>query len=143
MSLREHVVVDRVIDGDTVHLKDGRKIRFHGIDAPETHPRVQRMGPDAKELVDEALKKTNYAAELEVDGADRYGRVVGTLFANQKDLNLMLLESGLAWTLVQYIRTKEKADRYLAAERAAKNAKKGLWSLDDPISPSAFRRLRS
>jgi micrococcal nuclease len=59
----------------------------------------------------------------EVD-TDRYGRIVGFVFVNDKNLNKELLSAGLAWHYKQYSRDPELA----RLEFEARSAKRGLWA---------------
>jgi len=103
-SLTEAVVL-RVIDGDTIELTNGERVRFIGIDAPE---RGQPGANEATQFVRERVEGA--AIWLEADGADRdrYGRLRRYVWlqkpANPYDenqirqyqLNALLLENGHA-----------------------------------------------
>src|SRR3990172_7201954 len=80
---REKVKVTRVIDGDTIELGDGRRVRYIGIDTPETvDPRkpVECFGKEAaaknRELVDGKM------VEMEKDASetDKYGRLLRYIY---------------------------------------------------------------
>jgi endonuclease YncB( thermonuclease family) len=66
--------VKRIVDGDTVHMKDGTKVRLHGIDTPE---RDQPYGKQATRNLDKLIGRTVFVVEKDTD---RYGRLVGTLY---------------------------------------------------------------
>jgi endonuclease YncB( thermonuclease family) len=135
-----------VSDGDTVkvlHQVDGQitpeKIRLLGIDAPE---KKQPFGPQSKE----ALSAKIFGREVEVEWKkkDRYGRTLGKIKLDGRDMNLAQIEEGLAWHYGQY--RKEEfpgdADLYDAAEVKARDAKIGLWSATTAKAPWEYRRAR-
>ena len=66
--------VKRIVDGDTVYLKDGTKVRLHGIDTPE---RDLPYGKQATRNLDKLIGRTVFVVERDTD---RYGRLVGTLY---------------------------------------------------------------
>ncbi len=125
-----------VADGDTITVLDANKvqhkIRLSGIDAPE---KKQAFGNRSKEsLSDLAFDKT---VNVETEKRDRYGRQIGKVLVNGRDVNLAQVERGMAWFYRQYQREQSPNDRrlYEAAEDAAKADKRGLWRDADPVSP--------
>ena len=87
---REKVLVVRVLDGDTVELDTGFKVRLVNINAPEKG----RFGSDEATAF---LKKfENKELEIEKLGTDRYGRILGRLFDSDEYINLRIVELGLA-----------------------------------------------
>ena len=72
---------------------------------------------------------------------DRYQRLLSTIFVDGKDINLAMLDAGLA----EVYRGPESGNpykpRYQAAEEAARGAKKGMWVLGEKYeSPRAYRK---
>lgn len=99
--------LERVIDGDTVDaLIDlgfdvwvKRRIRLNGIDAPETRTRdleEKARGLLTKERLTELLEASNGLFVLRSHGVGKYGRCLGTIFIDNKDINKLLIEEGLA-----------------------------------------------
>lgn len=142
------VIVERVIDGDTVVVRTGDgeaeslHVRIQAIDAPETH---QMFGPEAADAMRRFL--ANSAVYLVADGKDRYGRTVGTLFRrlngsaspvddDPDDVSLLMLGSGAAWHYTQY----NQSEQYAAAEKSAREHRLGLWAVDNPQPPWEWRR---
>jgi len=132
-----------VADGDTITVLDANKvqhkIRLSGIDAPE---KKQPFGNRSKESLSElAFDKT---VDVETSKRDRYGRQIGKVLVNGRDVNLVQVERGMAWFYRQYQRDQSPNDRrlYEAAEDAAKAGKRGLWRDADPAPPWEFRRSK-
>lgn len=129
-----------VADGDTITVLDEdkvqHKIRLAGIDAPE---KKQAFGNQSKQSLSELV--FGKTVVVETNKRDKYGRQVGKIVLDGQDINLVQVESGLAWFYRQYQREQSAIDRglYEAAEYDAKIAKRGLWSDSNPIPPWEFR----
>lgn len=133
--------VVRVSDGDTIAILDENKstykIRFEGIDAPESK---QDFGQKAKKhLSDLVFGKQVVVITSKVD---KYGRFVGKVMLDGKDINLEQLKSGFAWHYKKYADEQKEADRLLYAktETEARTAKLGLWADASPTPPWDWRR---
>jgi len=130
----------RVTDGDTIIiLSEGNvqhKIRLQGIDAPE---RGQPFGTKAKNNL--AAMIAGKAVSVDYNKLDRYGRIVGIVFLNGKDICLEQIRAGLAWHYKKYQDEQSAADRksYARAEVLAKQEMRGLWSEPSPIPPWDWR----
>jgi endonuclease YncB( thermonuclease family) len=129
-----------VADGDTITVlpadKKQERIRFQGIDAPE---KAQAFGNVSKEHV--ASLVFGKTVTVEYAKRDKYGRIVGKVLLDGKDINLEQLRAGLAWFYKQYENELSEADRksYVSAETEAKAAKRGLWKDANPTAPWEFR----
>ena len=123
--------VQRVVDGDTVYLQDGAKIRLHGIDAPE------RNQPYGKQSTAELRSMLGDSVYVDPRDVDRYGREVAVLYTPEGvNVNLELVCVGAAWWYERYA----KQDRALRdCQASARGAGAGLWA-DDPIAPWEWRR---
>jgi micrococcal nuclease len=122
-------------DGDTVrvmHRGTAEKIRLYAIDCPE---RGQDFGTRASQFTSEMVFGKTVTVEP-VD-KDRYGRTVAWVSVDGKSLNKALVGAGLAW----WYRFHAPDNRELAKlEEDARNDKRGLWSLPNPVPPWKFRR---
>ena len=132
-----------IADGDTVTVLDAEKaqhkIRLSGIDAPE---KAQAFGNRSKEsLSDLAFDKT---VTVETGKRDRYGREVGKVLVNGRDVNLIQVERGMAWHYKAYEREQPPNDRklYDAAEIEARAARRGLWRDPEPTPPWDYRKAK-
>jgi endonuclease YncB( thermonuclease family) len=128
--------VAEVHDGDTITV-NGTRVRLDSIDAPET---AQTYGAQSQsQLSDLVLGKTVKVAYAKTD---RYGRVVGSVFTSGcKYINLEQVKTGAAWFYRAYQCEISATARYELdqAERAAKSARKGLWSETSPTAPWVYR----
>lgn len=113
-----------IADGDTLTLltaeRDQVRIRLAEIDTPE---RGQPWGSRARQgLADKVFRKQ---VTVEVVDTDRYGRTVGRIWLDDRDINRELVREGHAWVYRRYMQDSSLLDD----ERAAKNAEAGLWGL--------------
>ena len=114
----------RVIDGDTLEL-GGARIRLYGIDAPESAQRCRAQGRlwacgrEATRTLARLVRLKQVACE-ERD-RDRYGRIVAVCTAAGRDLNAWMVAEGWAVAYRRYSRA------YVATERRARAAKRGVW----------------
>ena len=124
--------VKRIVDGDTVHLRDGTKVRLHGIDTPE---RDQPYGKQATRNLDKLIGRTVFVVERDTD---RYGRLVGTLYTPEGvNVNLEMVCNGSAWWYSRYARN----NRAMAScQDKAKETGAGLWAATAPLPPWEWRR---
>lgn len=113
-------------------MKDGTKVRLHGIDTPE---RDQPYGKQATRNLDKLIGRTVFVVEQDTD---RYGRLVGTLYTpDGVNVNLEMVCNGSAWWYSRYA----KNDWAMAScQGEAKEAGSGLWADDDPMPPWVWRR---
>lgn len=120
----EVVRVAAALDGDTILLEDGRKVRFVGINAPE---RGQPFHAQALAL-NRALTAGRAARlELDLERQDRYGRLLAYVHAGEEMVNARLVREGLAhvYLLPPNLRHAETFLR-LQAEARARGA--GIWA---------------
>lgn len=139
--------VVRVADGDTITVLDAqmrqhkiRLARLAGIDAPE---KAQAFGRRSQESLAELV--ANRSVIVETHKRDRYGRFVGKVLVEGRDINVEQIRRGLAWFYRQYERELSARDQqsYARAEEEARSFRAGLWADKQPIPPWDFRRDRS
>ncbi|HEY0056872.1 MAG TPA: thermonuclease family protein [Pedobacter sp.] len=140
ISICQEILTGRVIkvaDGDTITiLVEGNKqvkIRFYGIDCPESG---QDFGTKAKQFTSSlAFSKT---VSIQTKDIDRYGRTIGIVtLPDSTILNEQLLKAGLAWHYKRY----DKSEKYADLENAARANKVGIWSMINQIAPWEYRRI--
>lgn len=135
-DLRDQGLVSRVIDGDTIEILSGQKVRYIGIDTPETvHPAkpVQCFGKEAslknKELVEGKLVHL----EKDVSETDKYGRLLRYVYLQNDGsgqtifINDYLVRQGYAHSS-SYPPDVKYQDQFRQAEADARNNNRGLWS---------------
>ena len=116
----------RIVDGDTIQI-GATKIRFAGIDAPETdqvcldaHGQRWACGIASR---DELVKHSaGRPWECDLIGTDKYGRSLGKCFVEGEDVSAWMVRSGWALSFVRY------SHDYDRDEAEAREAKAGLWA---------------
>lgn len=128
--------VSSVHDGDTVRLKDGRKIRLIGINAPEMardNRPEQAFAANARDQLKRLLAESNNQVKLVygTERLDRYKRTLAHLFLpDNQNLQEILLKQGLATANV-YPPNVAFTGCYQRAEQGARCKSVGIWSDND------------
>lgn len=117
VGVREHVQIGRVLDGDTIELIDGRRIRLLNINTPEKNT------PFSELAASYLAQYVNQTIELEVTGVEKYGRLLGRLY-NPSYVNLALVRQGFATSFL--VAESEKAP-FKGAQEEAFEKNRGLW----------------
>jgi endonuclease YncB( thermonuclease family) len=114
-----------VTDGDTIKINDTR-IRFHGIDAPESGQtciyadgRRWNCGDVSTKYLQGLVR--NKSISCEQRDIDRYGRIVAVCTIVDNDINAMMVDQGMALAYRSY------SNDYVDNEAAAKASSKGMW----------------
>lgn len=123
-----------VHDGDTLtrldESKTQHKIRLDAIDAPELG---QPFGQASKKSLSEKVFGRDVVVVPKTK--DRYGRTVGHVLVDGRDVNLEILDEGMAWHYKKY----DHNPRLARAEDRARAEKAGLWADRDPVPPWDWR----
>jgi micrococcal nuclease len=120
----------RVVDGDTLWLADGEKVRLAGIDAPELgHEEEGRAEQYYAAQAKSLLESLVAGRDLRVEslGRDDYGRLLGLVWVGDTLVNQTLLEQGAAFYLYFSDRPAGLDARLLAAQVQAMDAGRGFW----------------
>ncbi|MFZ2149577.1 MAG: thermonuclease family protein [Minisyncoccia bacterium] len=126
----ETAKVVRVIDGDTVEIEGGQKVRYIGIDTPETvSPRkpVQCFGAEASKKNKELVEGKVVRMEKDVTDKDRYGRLLRYIYIGDSFINVEMVKQGFAYSY-SYPPDISRQAQILKAQQEAESAKRGLWS---------------
>ncbi|HLC59108.1 MAG TPA: thermonuclease family protein [archaeon] len=116
-------VVSRVIDGDTLELVNGNKVRLLGINTPE---HGQFYFEEASDALKELVENKSVDLVKDIDNNDRYGRLLRYVFIGNIFINEQMLKNGYATLYI--VNPKEKYSKLLAgAENQAIENGIGLW----------------
>jgi len=127
-------VVDRVIDGDTVVLDSGVKIRYLMINAPETtNGHNDCYGQNATEQNSALVLGKTIKLDYDVECEDMFGRTLAFVSVDGTDVNKLMVQRGFACVLHIPPNGDDVADEYNALQAEAKAAGAGLWGACDPI----------
>ncbi|KAI9843291.1 MAG: hypothetical protein M1837_006506 [Sclerophora amabilis] len=137
-------VVDFVKSGSRFTVlvpRENAKLTFvlSGIRAPRSarNP-ADKAEPFGQEAHDFANKRCNQRdVEIDVENIDKVGGFIGTLYVNRESFARLLVEEGLASVHAYSAEQSGNANELLAAEKKAKDARKGLWHDWDPSQDDA------
>lgn len=149
VSAYADIAVAHVYDGDTIKLANGERVRFVGIDTPESSGNKKAMRDAARSGRDvrEILKMGHMAAaytrsllegrrvrlEFDIERRDKYGRLLAYIYRVDDGLfvNEDIIKNGYAYpmTIPPNIR---HADEFRKLFRQARQMHKGLWSQFSP-----------
>lgn len=122
-SATETAIVGRVIDGDTVMLTNGERVRLIGIDADE---KGEECYTEAKERMRELVEGKDVLLERDVTDKDKYGRLLRYIYVDDIFVNLVMVEEGMAkvYTIKPDIKYVEKFEDAL---RVARDGNGCIW----------------
>ncbi|MBR9678307.1 MAG: hypothetical protein GOU97_03395 [Nanoarchaeota archaeon] len=129
IKLSEPKMVTKVIDGDTVIIEGGYSVRLLGIDADE---RGYPCYNSAKERIEELVLNKEVYLESDGEDQDMYKRYLRYLILNNENINLLLVEEGLA--IARFFPENVKyLEEIIAAEKYAIKNKIGCkWGGENP-----------
>ena len=124
-----------MIDGDTIRVSR-RTIRLSGLDAPELdqvakheHGYWYQQGQRVKSELIRVIGGKH--VEVQVEGTDKYGRVLGTVLYEDKDVGEWLVREGYA--IAAY------GEQYKHVEAEARRAQRGMWAHAEVHDPRDWR----
>lgn len=137
------ILVRRAVDGDTLVLEDGERVRLIGIDTPEMHESnklhrdasrsrqdkttIQKLGRRSYEFTKQLVEGKRVSLEFDVERHDRYGRLLA--YAYLKDgtfVNAKIVQEGYA-SLLTYPPNVKYSDLFSKLYREARENRRGLW----------------
>jgi micrococcal nuclease len=126
IATESQVKVVRVIDGDTIEIAGGAHVRYIGIDTPETYPKVEFYGPEAKAKNIELVEGKLVTLEKDVSETDKYGRLLRYVYVDGVFVNGELVRLGYA-EAVSYPPDTRYQWQLEQLEKEAKSSKLGIW----------------
>jgi micrococcal nuclease len=140
-----------VLDGDTIIINGGQKVRYAGLNTPETHhpdKLPEYCGQEAFEANRRLVAGQTVRLEFDALRRDKYGRLLAYVYVNSLFVNAELIRQGYAQvsTYKENQRHHEEFDRL---QQHAIAARRGLWGgcIDSrappepaPLQPESHRR---
>jgi len=139
----EYYYVARAVDGDTLKLSNGDRVRLIGVDTPECHyseklvrdarrsgkdiKAIQELGKIASDFTKGLVSGKRVRLEYDVEKRDRYGRLLAYAYLDDGTfVNARIIDEGYGqiMTIPPNVRY---ADKFLALEREARKNGKGFW----------------
>lgn len=120
----------KVIDGDTIRLASGERVRLIGVNAPETHhPRIPKepYGDEATQCLKDILGGQRVRLEVGVDPRDRYKRLLAHVYTESGVyVNSELLKMGCAKLFVMGANVNHLFELVKAQEKGRRE-QRGVW----------------
>jgi endonuclease YncB( thermonuclease family) len=128
-------VAAEILDADIFQCagKNQQKIKFYGIDAPEDG---QSFYQEAKDVLKKIIYKKKITAKIYSKDSD--GTDMAVVFANEKNVNELMVKSGYAWVR-RDLCDESFCDNWVESEEEAKSQGKGLWSDPGRIPPWVWK----
>lgn len=137
------ILVTRVVDGDTLMLESGERVRLIGIDTPEIHQSeklyrdsqrtkqdirtIKELGRRAWKFTRDLVESKRVSLEFDVEKKDRYGRLLAYVYLKDGTfVNAEIIKQGYAYLLTIPPNVKY-ADLFLKLYQEARENKRGLW----------------
>lgn len=137
------ILVTRVVDGDTLLLGDGQRVRLIGIDTPEMHESnkldrdsrrsgesksvIQQLGKRSYEFTMNLVQGKRVSLEFDVERHDRYKRLLAYVYLKDGTfVNAEIVKQGYA-SLMTFPPNVKYVDLFQKLYREARENKRGLW----------------
>jgi len=145
----EFAYVERAVDGDTLKLSNGQRVRLIGVDTPEVHysnkllrdaerthrdiKAIQAMGEKASIFTKDLCAGKRVRLELDVEKRDRYGRLLAYVYLDDGTfVNAKILEEGYGQIMTIPPNVKY-AEYFLRLQKEARTNRRGLWGITDNL----------
>ena len=138
------ILVRRVIDGDTIQLETGERVRLIGIDTPEMHESdklyrdsqrtkqdirtIQALGRRSYEFTKKLVEGKRVSLEFDVEKYDKYSRLLAYVYLKKDGIfvNAEIIKQGYA-SLMTIPPNAKYTDLFLKLYQDARKNRRGLW----------------
>ncbi len=130
LAVGQHRVA-RAVDGDTLLLENGARVRLIGVDTPETvHPDLppEPGGAAASAFTQQAVGGRSVELTFDRERQDRFGRFLAYVWLDGKLLNEELIRQGYGRATLQYNYSPSMKRRFKQAQTAARQERLGIWT---------------
>src|SRR3989344_1028684 len=128
------VLVTKVIDGDTIEIEGGVRVRYLGVDTPETKdPRktVECFGKEAYNKNRDLVEGKRVILEKDITDKDKYDRLLRFVYLALEDGQMLFVNDYLIRDGYGHVLTippdVKFAEQFLEAQKQARVNNKGLW----------------
>ncbi len=128
-------VVTNVVDGDTIDLDSGERIRYLMIDTPEsTNGATDCFGQNAKTFNTDLVLGETVTLDYDVECTDNFGRLLAYVSVGDTEVNSLLVDRGYACVLHIPPNGDDRVDEFEALEDSAKAANRGMWGVCEVVT---------
>ena len=114
----------RVIDGDTIELSTGERVRYIGIDTVEP---TDRLGKVITEFNRYLIEGKDIRLEFDIEKYDKYNRLLAYVYVDDIFVNATLVERGLAEVMTVPPNVRHRR-HFQQLQGKARKSKRGIWS---------------
>jgi len=129
--------VIRIVDGDTVELDDGRKVRYLLVDTPEsTNGPTACYRQNAQQFNTDLVLTKTVNLSYDVECTDRYGRTLAYVTVDGQEVNSLMIQRGYGCVLHIPPDGDARLAEFQSLQRDAMLSNRGLWGECDPLPPA-------
>ncbi len=122
-------IVTNVVDGDTIDLESGERIRYLMVDTPETFGGEECYGPEAKQFNTDLVLGKEVTLKYDTECTDRFDRTLAYVSVDDREINSLLVERGFACVLYIPPNGADRKPELENLEAIAKQQDRGLWGV--------------
>lgn len=122
-------VVAAVIDGDTVELENGERVRYLLVDTPENTSSTECFGEEATAFNRQLVEGRELKFSYDVECRDRFGRTLAYVEVQGRPVNELLVERGFGCVLQISPNGDARVSEFRRLEGVAKAERRGLWGI--------------
>lgn len=127
--------VERALDGDTIELSGGQKVRYLMVDTPEsTSGKKDCYGKEAAAFNADLVVGKTVHLDYDAECKDMYKRLLAWVKVGDRQVNSLLVERGYACVLYIAPNGADVVQDYMALQSQAKLAKKGMWAACEEVA---------
>lgn len=134
--------VVRVIDGDTIEIEGGVRIRYLLVDTPEIAHNSQETsecwGDEAAKMNSDLVLGKTVQIHYDVQCTDRFNRTLAYVTVGGQEVNTLLVQRGYACVLYIPPNGEARREELEKLQLDAKNARRGLWNACSPLPPACI-----
>lgn len=121
-------VVTQVLDGDTIELDSGERIRYLMVDTPEISGGANDCyGIEARDFNRDLVLNKQVDIDYDTECTDQFGRLLAYVSIEGREINSLLVERGYACMLYIPPNGEDRRDEFASLEAAAKAGNRGMW----------------
>lgn len=124
-----------VIDGDTIDLDSGERVRYLNVDTPEiTNGKNDCYGAEAKQFNEDLVLGKQVTLRYDAECSDRFGRLLAYVRVQDREVNTLMVERGYACVLVIPPNGTDRADEFDFIEDQARAEERGMWGACEVVT---------
>ena len=130
----DEAVVSRVIDGDTIELEGGERVRYLMVNTPETTGgKNECYGDNAVTFNSDLVAGKTVILRYDVEREDNFGRTLAYVSVGDQEINTLIIDRGFGCVLHIPPNGNDRAAEFESLEQSARAARRGVWGACDPV----------